>query len=165
MKIEEKDGKLVITDFSEMEVYRIACTVEREGIHFYEKLRECVNTFKSQEALELLITEERRHLKFFQERLYELRRAQDEGVSEEEDLISSMDFGVFQPFSRMSQTCKAVEDVKKAFSLAVTVEDKSINLYEECKARVSSEDVKKELTAIIEEEKKHKDLFRRFLCQ
>lgn len=36
MKVEEKNNKLVITDFNEIDAYKIAYKVEKDGLDFYK---------------------------------------------------------------------------------------------------------------------------------
>ncbi len=38
MKIEEREGKLVIVDFNELEAYKVASKIEKDGIRFYDNL-------------------------------------------------------------------------------------------------------------------------------
>lgn len=161
MKIKEENGRLVITDFDEIEAYRIACAIEKDGIKFYQKMLGCVHSFEAQHTLEVLIGEEKKHLKFFEECLYRLRETKED-LSEENDLLSSMDFGIFQPYESIDEMCDIVEDLKKAINLGIIIEKKSIDFYEICKKSISSPEVKKELELIIGQEHQHKELLEAF---
>ncbi len=155
MKIEEKHGQFVITDFNEFEAYRIAAKIEKDGVWFYGKLLECASDEATKNALNFLIEEERKHLKFFEECLGKLRQ-EKEDASEESDLLTSMDFGIFQPYQGMDEVCKVAGDRKKALSLGILVEDKSISFYEACKTHVKSSETKEALEKIIADEQNHK---------
>jgi len=157
MKIEEKNGQLVIVDFNEVEAYKISCKVEKDGISFYRKLKDKVDKPEVKETLDFLIGEENRHLKFFQDCLYEAREKKDD-YFEDDDLLSYMDFGVFQPYKNINELENILSDLNKALRLGMVVEDKSIKFYQLCRDSVSSEETRKELSNIIEEETKHKKL-------
>lgn len=97
MKIVDQDGKLVVTDFNEEEAYQIACNIEKEGIRFYKKLKTKQTDAKVREMLDFMINDEEKHLKFFESARNELQKQMDVEV-EANDLIMSMDFGIFQPY-------------------------------------------------------------------
>jgi rubrerythrin len=162
MKIEEKKGVFQITEFNEAEAYTIACKIENDGIWFYGKLLRREKDAGVKKQLQFLLEEEQKHLKFFQERLYEL--SVQEGAADEDDgVLSSMDFGVFEPYQSIEDLESALSDAKRALALGVAVEDKSIRFYQACARQVSSEAVREELTRIATEENRHKELFQRLL--
>ena len=66
MRIEELDGKLEVVDFNEFQAYRIACTIEKDGVQFYEKLLSKIERPELKETFEYLIREEKEHVKFFE---------------------------------------------------------------------------------------------------
>ena len=164
MKIADKDGKLVITDFSEEEAYEIACNIEKEGIRFYKKLKDEQTNDKIIETLEVMVKEEVNHLKFFEFARSELQEALDEEI-EDNGLLMSMDFGIFPSLENIGS---AGEDIKgkgsnRALKLGIAVENKAIAFYTECKKKIGSESTKKGLDRIITEEVKHKTLFEEML--
>ena len=162
MKIEEKDGKFIIADFNELDTYKIACKVEKDGLIFYKKLSQAIDDPQTKKLIEFLLEQENEHLKFFQGCLDEIRESKEDNF-EEDDLLNSMDFGIFWPYQSIEDLERILKDVKKAIKLGMAIEDKSVKFYEVCKENVSSEDVKLELNNIIEEEKKHRELFRNLL--
>ena len=155
MKIELKQGQFVITDFNEFEAYRIASKIEKDGMRFYSKLFDCTKDADTKKALEFLMVEEKKHLKFFEDCLGKLRE-EKEDTSEENDLLASMNFGIFEPYQSMVEACKIVEDRKKALNLGILVEERSINFYETCKNYIKSPETKNALDNIIADEKQHK---------
>lgn len=157
MKIEERNGKLTIVDFNELEAYKIACKVERDGISFYKKLKEKVDKPQVKEILDFLIGEEQKHLKFFEDCIYEVRR-REEDYFEEDDLLSYMDFGVFQPYKNIEELENIISDIDAALRLGIAIENKSINFYTLCKTNISSPSAKEGLENIIKEELRHKEL-------
>ena len=164
MKIEDVNGKLEITEFDEFDAYRIACTVEKEGIRFYEKLWECTKAPEAKRTLRFLIDEERDHLRFFEECLFDLRR-EKEDVSEENDIFQAMDFGIFQPFKEMREMCAMIDSPGKALSLGVIVEEHAVSFYEACRVHIAAEKVKRELDVIIRQEKEHREKLKSLLAQ
>ncbi len=158
MKIEEKDGNLVITDFDEFEVYRVACRIEKDGLDFYRRLLEVTKAAKTREALQFLLAEEKKHLGFFEDCLTRIRR-EAEDPSEDNDLIEAMDYEVFASFQQLGKMESVVKDPAKAMRLAVAIEDKSVKFYTACHEKVQSAQTRSELKKIIEEEQKHRELF------
>ena len=69
MKIEEKGADLVITDFSELETYKIAIKIEKDGISFYENLIKDEKHINAKQELEFLLQDEKKHLKTFEKHL------------------------------------------------------------------------------------------------
>lgn len=162
MRIEEKAGKLIISDFDEFEAYRIASKIEQDGIDFYGSLLAAITEAKVKDGLNFLLGEERKHLAFFEKCLSALRRAKDD-PSEDNDLLSSMDYGVFQPYQAMKGFKEALGHPQKALRLGIKIEDNSIKFYESCAENVSSPDTKKEISAIIGEERNHKRILEQML--
>jgi len=162
MKIEEKDSKLVITDFSEIEAYKIAYKIEKDGLSFYKEIISKIDDPKIKEAFDFLIGQEGDHLKFFQDSLFELRKRQED-ENEDDDLLEAMDFGIFQPYKSMQELEKILTQPKEALKLGVVIEEKSIKFYQSCREKVSSPSAKEHLGSIIEEEKKHKSLIESML--
>lgn len=155
MKIEEKDGEFIITDFSELESYKIACKIEKDGVDFYQRLLDNEKKEEAKKALQFLIKEEKEHLKLFERRLFEIREKVEDQF-EEDDLLSYMSYCVFQPFQEIGNLADKIADVKKVLRLGIAIEEHSIKFYKACRDRVSSIATKKELGYIIEEEKRHK---------
>jgi len=162
MKIEEKDGQFIITDFNEKEAYAIACKIEKDGKDFYQKLSDNEQDPGVKEALGFLISDEENHLKFFESALDSLR-AQETEDDEEDDLLESLDYGIFKPYDTIEHLEEVVNDFKKALKLGLIVEKKAVEFYEKCKESVTSDLTKRELERIIQEEKKHQQIFENML--
>lgn len=158
MKITEVDGKLAITDFSEEEAYEIACNIEKEGLRFYNKLKETHTDAKIVEILNVMLKDEAEHLKFFESAREQLQETLEQ-ETEDNDLIMSMNFGIFKPYEDIENLNEVISDGKKALKLGALVENRAIDFYRQCREKVSSESTKRELDKIISEEIKHRDLF------
>lgn len=158
MKIEEKNGQLVIVDFNEAEAYKVACKIERDGINFYKNLIEKENNLEVKKELEFLLLDEKKHLKVFEDKLIELEEKIDDKF-EGDDLLSYMEYGVFEPLKNIKNLEDVINNTQKALRLAIVAEEHSIKFYEACKDKVTSLETKEALSAIIEEEEKHKDVF------
>jgi len=157
MHIEEKDGSLVIVDFNELGAYKIACKIEKDGIDFYKKLSGKITQDKPKEILTFLLNEEKKHIKLFEELLFKMRQKKEDGF-EEDDLLGTIDYGIFQPYQDSKELENILDNPKKALKLGLIIEDKSIKFYESCRDHVSVEETKKEISNIIQEERRHKQL-------
>lgn len=163
MKIEEINNKFVVTDFDEIDAYKIARKIEADGIWFYARLLNRVFNPKAKEILKFLEGEERKHLAFFEKQLLKKIEAREDS-SEDDDLLGSMDFGIFWPYQEINELEKVIDqNTDKALCLGQVIEEKSIQFYQLCQGKITSDKVKEELTQIIEEEKKHKQLLENIL--
>ncbi len=156
MRVEEKNGKLIISDFNEFDAYRIAANIEEDGIKFYQKVAEASNKTEAKKTLEFLRQEEEKHLNFFQGRLEVLREKEVDSCSDK-DLSSSVDFGIFQPYKKIGEIEKMALNIEKALSFGVVIEDKSIEFYAACRRHILSQATKDEISRIIDEEMSHKE--------
>lgn len=157
MKIQEKNDKLQIVDFNELEAYKIASKIEQDGIAFYKNLASGVKDEGAREKLTHLLGEEKKHLSFFQERLSKVEEKIEDGF-EEDDLLKYMDYGIFQPYEHMNQMKNIIDDVDKALDIGIIVEDRTVKFYQACKEMISVKEAQQEIQNIINEEEKHKQL-------
>lgn len=162
MKIQEKDGKLTIVDFNELEAYKVASKIEKDGIRFYSNLIQKIADASVKESLAFLLGEENKHLALFQKHLSRVSQTTEDGF-EEDDLLNYMEYGIFQPYQEMGAVMDVIDDVVKAIDLGIIVEDRTVKFYEACKAHVASKATQEELQHIIDEEKKHKKLLESML--
>lgn len=162
MKIEEREGKLVIVDFNELEAYKVASKIEKDGIRFYDNLIQKIEDVSVKESLTFLLQEENKHLALFQKHLSETGQKVGDGF-EEDDLLNYMEYGIFQPYQSMNAMMDIIDDVTKAIDLGIIVEDRTVKFYQACKAHVSSDTTKTELQHIIDEESKHKAMLENIL--
>ncbi len=155
MKIDVKDGRMSVVDFNEFDACRIALAIEDRGAEFYGKLVGACTKPEVKEVFSFLVNEEKRHSIFFENELERLRQDKED-VDEEDDLIASMEFGIFPP--RAGDAGCPAGATGEALEIAIAAEERSIQFYELCLMNVTSPDTKKTLLGIIGEEKKHKAL-------
>jgi rubrerythrin len=164
MKIEEKEGKFIITDFDESEAYRIASKIEQDGIDFYNKVLAENKDPQVKEKINYLLDEEKKHLKFFQERLKNISQEKCGGF-EEDNPLAYMEYEVFRPFEEAKDLPESINDAKTALNLGIIAENSSIQFYVSLIEKVASEETRDELAQIIEEEKSHREIFEKMLSQ
>lgn len=157
MKIEEGNGKFAITDFNEIEAYKIASKIERDGIEFYGKLIGGIKDENIKKGLKFLLEEEKRHLNFFQESLTATKETKEDGF-EEEDLLDYMNYGIFEALKKINQISKGIGNIRDAIQLGIDAEENSIMFYQACLNYVKSSTAKEELNKIADEERRHKIL-------
>lgn len=162
MKIKNENNKLIVTDFDEIEAYIIACKIEEDGIYFYKKLRDVEKSPEALKTIDFLIKEEQKHLKTFNSRLYELRENSDNDY-DENDLLTSMDYGIFKPCKDVEDLEKAINNEKRVLSFGIIIENKSIEYYTVLSKNISEEKAKSEIANIIKEENRHKELLEELL--
>lgn len=164
MRIEEKDGDLVIVDFNELEAFKIASKIERDGVDFYEKLAERAAGGRVRDTLNLLAGQERDHLEFFNGELCRLRENQQDDF-EEDDLLGSIDYGIFQPYRSIEELEKALDAPRKVLRMGISIEEKSVRFYELCMRHISSSEAQNGVAGIVEEEREHKRLLEDMLAE
>lgn len=164
MRIEEKNGRLAVTDFDAFEAYRIACKIEADGIAFYKELRESLKDARARKAISFLLGEEQKHLSYFESQLSVLRQKKED-LSEDNDLLSSFEYGIFHPQGLGAGAKQRIKDPKDAFGLGVRIENNSIQFYRACKTKISSKEAVKAIASIIREELQHKKLFSELLAK
>ncbi|RJP29581.1 MAG: hypothetical protein C4533_00895 [Candidatus Omnitrophota bacterium] len=162
MHLQERNGKLIITDFSEPEAYKIALKIEQDGKDFYKKLLEKGFSEDIDSSLNFLVGEEAKHLKIFEEALFSFRQGHEDN-SDENDLLTSVDYGIFQPYASIKELNQIITEPKKAFELGLLIENNSIRFYNAVKAHIGSPGTKDTLALIIKEEERHKELLEKMI--
>ncbi|MCK5706419.1 MAG: ferritin family protein [Candidatus Aureabacteria bacterium] len=158
MQVEEKNGEILITDFNELEAYKISRKVENDGLEFYKEMLKSSDNPKTSEILQILVDEEKKHLKYFENSIFKLRENVEEQF-EDDDLMDFADTGIF-PSNDQQELSKLMNDPKKVLEVGMVMEMRSINLYKSFQENVSDENTKSELQNIIDEELKHKELIK-----
>jgi len=151
MRIEERSGTLVVVDFDDLEACKIAVRIERDGMAFYEALAGRMTDAAARGSILSLASQERDHLEFFEGELARLRETKEDPF-EEDDLASSLEYGIFAPYRDLAE---ALESPRKALRIGQIVEERSVRFYEACRGRVASDETKRQLDRIIAEERLH----------
>jgi len=158
MKIEYRGDEIIISDFKPVEAYKIARRLEAEGINFYKVLLETIQDAATKRSIELLLSEEKWHLKTFEKKIEELA-----GPFEESTVVDEIDTKVFGSFGEPIDLAAIVKDRKRAFELGVLFEKRSINFFEVCRSKTTDASTKKAFEGIIKEEEKHLRLLKEML--
>ena len=157
MKIKDTGEGIQIYDFSTVETLKIARKLEREGIRFYETLLEKTLDPTVKEVFRYLLNEEKDHLRLFEKLL---EREDTEALDDDgEDMLDSVEDGVFV-FPRDEDWAA---DLDQALQLGITIEKRSLAFYLEVVKYTETEETRKILKKIIEEEKKHWEELKRCL--
>jgi len=154
MKIDYIKNQIVITDFDSLEAYKIARRIEKDGIDFYQKLQSQNLSADITQALGFLLSEEKRHLKLFEDKIFELRKDTVDGF-EEEALVDFADSKVFAPFDSLKNLDKYINDKSKALKLGTAIEKNSINFYQACLNNLQTNAAKRDLEFLLKEENSH----------
>jgi rubrerythrin len=154
MKIDYNKGRIEITDFDSLEAYKIARKMEKDGIAFYQKLQSGNLSPEVSRAVGFLLQEEKKHLKLFEDKIFEIRKDAEDGF-EEEAIADYLDSKVFAPFDSLDNLDKYLTDKNKALKLGISIEKNSISFYQACLANVQGAQTKRELELLIKEENSH----------
>jgi len=154
VKIDYNKGQIEISDFNSLEAYKIARKMEKDGIDFYQKLQAQNFSPEVSRALGFLLQEEKRHLKLFEDKIFELQKDSADGF-EEEALVDFIDSKVFAPFDSLKNLDKYLTEKAKALKLGVAIEKNSVGFYQACLNNLSTSAAKKDLEFLIKEENAH----------
>ncbi|MDD5073207.1 MAG: ferritin family protein [Candidatus Omnitrophica bacterium] len=150
MKIEYKGDEIIISDFKPLEAYKIARRLEAEGINFYSIFLSSVDDVDTEKAVYSLLTEERKHLKFFNQKVEEIS-----GPFDENSIVDEIDTKVFGPFGESVDLASIIKDENKAIDLGILFEKRSVSFFKACLGKTSDATAKKAFEDIIKEEEKH----------
>ncbi len=156
MKIEIVGSEFVITDFNEVEAWKIACKMEKDGIDFYHMLLGAVHDPDAKLVFEFMLDEEKLHLQSFMNKLEEMRQVPGEEF-EDDNLLSCLEYCDFWAFIDAKSADKVITDVTIALEVGIKTEEDAIRFYETCLQHVASDGTKDALLQIIIEEKAHKN--------
>ncbi|MDP3142936.1 MAG: ferritin family protein [Candidatus Omnitrophota bacterium] len=154
MKIDYAKGQMAITDFDPLEAYKIARKIEKDGIEFYQKLQSQNFSPDITQALGFLLSEEKRHLRLFEDKISELRKNIEDGF-EEEALVDFLDSKVFAPFDSLKNLDKYISDRLKVLKLGAAIEKNSISFYQACLNNLQAASAKRDLEFLLKEENAH----------
>ena len=159
MKIETGKDKIVISDFDEIEVIKIAMKLEQDGLQSYKKLAAQLKDEKLSKVFLRLADDEAGHLAVFYSMYESLLKSRDltpEDVDVEESLFDYLDSGIFDGLKDIEKTA-SIKDVVRS---AKEVEMKTIIFYSEISWQMSNPAANVEVGRIVEEEKLHYDILK-----
>ncbi|OGX27913.1 MAG: hypothetical protein A2879_04505 [Omnitrophica WOR_2 bacterium RIFCSPHIGHO2_01_FULL_49_10] len=160
MKIEYKGDEIIISNFKPVEAYKIARNLEVEGIGFYDLFlsASAANSEGTRRTIEALLSEEKKHLALFNQKVEELA-----GPFEEESAVDEVDTKVFGTYDEPADLVSIVKDRRKALQVGMLFEKRSINFFKICLEKTTDASTKSAFENIIKEEERHfqtlKELF------
>jgi len=164
MRIEYIGDDITISDFKPIEAYKIARRLEAEGISFYSLLlsapevKTTGGNSETERAIESLLVEERKHLRFFDQKIEELA-----GPFEESSIVDDVDTQVFSYYGEPVDFIAVVRDREKAIKMGMLFERRSINFFKACFKDASDGAAKNAFFNIIKEEEKHFEILKEML--
>lgn len=149
IKIGKED--IVISDFDELEVLKIAMKIEMDGEKYYRSVLGKTSDERVKRTFKRLAEDEAQHSEKFKG-LYEVelrkRGIDPDSMDREEGLFTYMDSGIFSK----DEEAKSVKD---AVLNAQTVELRSILFYKGILKNTKNEGSKQTLNEIVEQEQMH----------
>jgi rubrerythrin len=134
------------------EIYQFAAMIEQGGFDFYEKLIAACDNIRVKNELKFLRDEEAHHKAFFQG---ELRKKASGEVALGPGLAAVMTAEFVAPMDEFYKAGK-ITRIAEALRFGQAVEQKTIDFYSDLRRQSKDAGFLKDLDAIIEEEKKHK---------
>ena len=142
-----------LSKFGIEEMYQFAVTVEQGGYDFYGKLIDTCENTRVKNELKVLRNEEALHKAFF---LGELKKKKGKGeVALSPGLKGVLDAEFVRPMDEF-YAAKKIAHTDEALRFGVALEQKTIDFYGDLRKQTGDAAFLKDLDAIIEEEKKHK---------
>jgi rubrerythrin len=154
MKILLDGDEIKLYDFNLLQAYKIAKHLEEQGIEFYETMLHAVRDDGLKEGLQFLLSQERDHLRLFDNKIAELSKTSEDGF-EGDDIADYMDSNVFTLFSENEEVKNIVKDREKVIGLGKIIEKRSISFYEKCVENTNDQTVKTAFEGLVEIEKQH----------
>lgn len=139
------------------ELLRIAISIERRGIAFYDVMAKSVQKAETRNIFEHLVHMEQDHIRIFQDMLGEADKYEPAQINSEEydAYIQALgDNAVFTDDVITSEMATKAESDIEALELAISAEKDSILFYYEMKERIPQR-VHPSVNRIITEEKSH----------
>jgi rubrerythrin len=157
----DKKGQITVSDFSSLQAYKIAANMEERGIAFYGDLLRKISDKEAMQEIEILIVEERAHLKTFRDLLAREKEAVDDRF-EEDDVVDYLNANIFD-ISLQPEVAEAMDHRHTSLEEALHMERRSILFYETCLKQTQAEAALAAFTKIIDEEKRHLEKFAQLL--
>ena len=156
MKVDFSRDEIKVFDFDELEAYRIARKMERDGVYYYTRMVEKILQPEIREVVEMLIIDEKKHLSLFEDKIAEICRDLDV-FDEDETLADIIDSGALDILKDPELIAGILCNPQEALRLGISAEKRSISFYNELIQNARDESGRVALTAIIAEEEEHLD--------
>ena len=129
MKVDFSNDEIKIYDFDELEAYQVARKLERDGAYYYSRLREEAPNPEIREVIDMLISDEKEHLRLFEEKIEELCRER-KVIDEEDTLADIVDSRVMDILKDSAMIANILCDTQEALRVGISAEKRSIAFYE-----------------------------------
>jgi rubrerythrin len=154
MRVEiEKNGNIIIFDFSPVQAFKVAVHMEEDGIRFYEDLAKKVKDEEAGREIRFLIQEEKEHLQAFRQCLDAVKSGTDDAF-EEDDIVQYISSKVFDVSEELREASR-MDHRHTALEEALNMERRSIVFYEASLSRVSDPQARGAFAKILSEERGH----------
>ena len=156
MKIKVGTDNILISDFDELEVLKIAMKIELDGEKFYSSILNKTKDDRVKRTFKRLAEDEKSHYLTFKGLFeVELRKKgiDPDSVDNEEGIFTYMDSGIF-----MSET--EAKDLRDAVMSGEIVELRSILFYKELLKNTGSDGGKQALNEVLEQEQMHYNILK-----
>jgi rubrerythrin len=154
--IKVSSDSVIISDFNEIEVMKIALKIERDGEAYYKGALDKAKDERMKRTFKRLAEDELKHYGMFKSLYDALLREKGidpSSVDTEEDLFTYAETGIFNK--------KAVpNNAKEAVFESENAEIRSILFYKELLLKTKNESAKKALIQIAEEEQMHYNILK-----
>jgi len=162
MKVDFSGDEIKIFDFDELEAYRIARKMEQDGLHYYSRMKKEALEPEILEVIEMLIEDERDHLRLFERRVEELalkHKVEDEGETLA-DIVDSKAMDILKDTTRVAEI---LCDSQEALRLGASVEKRSIAFYNEILRSTEDRTGKAAIEELIQQEQDHLEKLNKLL--
>jgi rubrerythrin len=156
MKVDFSNDEIKVYDFDELEAYRVARKLERDGAYYYSRLREETPDPEIREVIDMLISDEKEHLRLFEEKIEELCRER-KVIDEEDTLADIVDSRVMDILKDSTMIANILCDPQEALRVGISAEKRSIAFYEHLLQNTRNGSGRAALGEIIKQESEHLD--------
>jgi len=161
MQISMKNDQIIISEFSDLEAYEIALSLEKNGQEFYRRAAKLSKNKDIANMFNQLAKEEDKHYAHFEQMLEEVSGDQDISASEE-GIFDYINSGIFGSILDVEKSIKNIKTDLDAIELAEDAERKGILFYKALLDNTQNEKGKIALAKLLDEEDKHLEILNRY---
>lgn len=156
MEVKVGEESVIISGFNDVEVFKIAMKIEKDGEKFYKSVLQKTKDARVIRTFNRLAEDEGKHYEMFKN-MYESalkeKGIDPSSVDTEEDIFTYMETGIFSDHD-------VAKDLKDAVFSGEIVEIKSILFYKEIEKNLTVDSAKKAIKDVIEEEQMHLNILK-----
>ncbi|MFH0887418.1 MAG: ferritin family protein [bacterium] len=156
-----KNDQIILSEFSDLEAYEIALSLEKNGEEFYRRAAKLSKNKEIADMFNQLAKEEDKHYIHFEQQLESVSGDQDISESEE-GLFDYINSGIFGSILDVEKSLKNIKTDLDAIELAEEAEGKGILFYKALLDNTQNEKGKGALSKLLDEEAKHLETLARY---